>query len=169
MTKRSGFKFAVLGFVLLALTLASPATADDKKFSIGLGLGNASDDLLDESDSGWKVDFGYHFGEHWGVEVGHVDLGSYIFGILSQDVTALSVVGTLPVGESGFGFLGKVGYAAWSVSVPGFADATGNDPLWGVGAYYNLNTVGFRVEYETFLDIDGGDVDFTSASVSIRF
>jgi outer membrane immunogenic protein len=186
-----------LTFSLLVLLLPlGIARAADSGVFIGGSVGQATLDLpaiagldLDDGNTAWKLILGYvfEFGPiNLGVEGGYVDLGGPSLGDsrASADIESS--------GFGGFGVAGieigpidlfaKVGAISWDVEarISGSAidDAilvngshSGTDVAVGVGAGFNLNTVGIRAEYERYeIDIPGSDsIDMWSLGVVYRF
>ena len=137
---------------------------------VGFSLGSADDDVLDESDTGYKIFGGYTFNSNFGLEIAYVDLGSYLDGYLDQYGVAFDVVGYLPVGNN-FNILGKLGMFAWSVDVDAiYASETGTDLTYGLGVQYDFNNrLSIRGEWEAFDDVLGGDVSLLSAGILYTF
>lgn len=130
--------------VVLGLGLSTSAFAADPGFYIGGGVGQArysgdlvgqmdeafapstryflsSADMVDGSDSAWKLFAGYRFGNGFGLELSHVDLGT----ALSQyHVNALSILQPAPEylvdGRYDAKAWGLSGFYEWEFS-PAFA------------------------------------------------
>lgn len=172
-----------LPIFLLAYSLliaASPASAADRGFYAGAGLGQMNtevDDVLgldydfDEDDVGFKVFGGYQFFPWLGVEGAYLDGGSPSIKEsrgdetlkLGIDVWSLvaSAVFALPVGER-FELFVKPGIAYWDASTslgfssPTFSDSfrendSGSAFFLGAGAGFEVTeNFGLRLEYEWF-------------------
>jgi OOP family OmpA-OmpF porin len=169
--------------ILLASSLliaASPASAADRGFYAGAGLGQMNtevDDVLgldydfDEDDAGFKVFGGYRFFPWLSVEGAYLDGGSpsikesrggetVKLGIDVQSLVA-SAVFALPVGER-FELFVKPGIAYWDAetslgfSSPTFSDSFREDDdgsafFLGAGAGFDVtDNFGLRLEYEWF-------------------
>jgi len=134
----------------------------------GMGAGATHDDILDEDDSGFKFYGGVNLNHHIGLELGYVDLGSYANGALTQDGISYELIGYLPLSPN-VDLYGRAGFFSWEVATS-FASHTGTDTTFGVGLQAQIQQhVSLRGEYQTFLDVDGGDVDLYSASINIHF
>ena len=157
-------------FVMVALLAVSAVPAgEDGRWYIGFGAGSTDDKILSESDTGIKLFGGYEFNQYVAVEGAFVDLGDFVFGFFDQSGTALEVVGYWPVGEE-FKLFAKAGIFAWDLEVVGFTADDGTDPTFGVGGQWAFaEHWAARAEYERFMDIGDGDVDFLSVSVLYRF
>lgn len=164
--KRSITKLTLL-FGLMFLG-GQPAQAASPGGYVGFSLGSADDDVLSESDTGYKLFGGYTANQYLGVEIAFVDLGEYENGLLEQYGVAFDVVGYLPV-TNNFNVLGKLGMFAWTVDVGPFSN-DGTDLTYGLGVQYDFtNRLSFRGEWEEFADISGGDVSLLSAGVIYTF
>lgn len=183
------------------LAAASPAPAQSG-FYIGASAGNNSfeNDIttglitsgtVDTRSSGFKLFGGYQFGEHFGVELSYVDLGSagYSGSYYGVPVTGgtvevwglnMSVVGTLPL-NSTFALFGKVGLFAWEAKAKdttggvAFSDVVnGGDFSLGAGLSVRFTkNLSARVEWERFgltgYDFDLGNADMLSVGVVYKF
>ncbi len=168
--------------IALALVASTAAVAGPAKRGVyiggSIGQSNVESDVqnpslpdvgsFDESDFAWKLYGGYNwvlaktFG--FGIEGGYVNFGSpsdTVLAVLPVKIepTALDLFATLGFDIGPVGIFGKVGYAWWDVDVSvdnaTFSD-DGSDPVYGVGARFNLWSLEIRGEYE-FFDVD--DVD----------
>ncbi len=156
-----------LSLVLGGLWL-QPAIAAEQGFYAGGSLGESDDEILNETDSGYKLFAGYEFNRNAAVEVAFVDLGEFVGGVLDQYGLAFQFVGKLPVSNQ-MNLFGKVGLFNWTVDVFGLTD-DGTDPTYGAGVEFRFTEqLAGRVEWETFQDIAGGDVDLISVGLSVRF
>lgn len=135
---------------------------------LGFSIGSADDDVLDESDTGYKILGGFNANNNIGFEIAFVDLGSYVNDLLDQYGVAFEVVGYLPVANN-FDLFGKLGIFSWTVEV-GAADDDGTDLTYGFGGAFRASPqISVRAEWERFTDISGGDVDLLSAGVTYHF
>lgn len=158
---------ASLGLALLAAATL-PAQAVEPGGYIGMGFGESDDEILNETDSGWKIFGGHNFDRNLGFELAFVDFGEFSGGALEQDGLAFQLVGYLPVTPS-FDLFGKVGIFDWEVRAFGLVD-TGVDPTYGVGGEVRIGPrAALRAEWEAFSDVSGGDVDLLSIGLSLRF
>lgn len=162
-------------FAGLLMLVTNGASAAQPGGYLGFSLGSADDEILDESDTGYKLLGGFTANENLGIEIAFVDLGSYpafdpIFGpvVLDQYGVAFNGVGYLPVGNY-LDLFGKLGLFAWTVDV-GFATDDGMDLTYGFGASLRMDSrLSIRAEWERFTDISGGDVDLLSAGIAYHF
>lgn len=162
-------------FAGLLMLVAHGASAAQPGGYLGFSLGSADDEILNESDTGYKLLGGYVASANLGGEIAFVDLGSYpafdpFFGpvILDQYGIAFNGIGYLPVGNN-FDLFGKLGLFAWTVDV-GFATDDGLDLTYGFGASLRMDyRLSIRAEWERFTDISGGDVDLVSAGIAYHF
>jgi hypothetical protein len=184
---------ALLGSVLVLVVPFTNANAVQDGFFVGASIGSAqveanvdSGDLptppptFDEDDFGWKLYGGYNwvlaktFG--FGIEGGYVNFGSPSATVLDTrfklEPTALDIFATLGFDIGPVGVFGKVGYAWWDVDVS-VDDLTvsddGNDPVYGIGARFNLWSLEIRGEYEIFDVSDVEDVTLWSVGLVWRF
>jgi len=176
----------------LALGLVSmPAlAAEDQGFYAGAGAGqfsiDFSGDLLgtsisfDDSDTAFRVFGGWQFNEFFAVEGGYVDGGtaSETLNVGGTDVDFdidmtgfdLMLRGTLPMGESFYGFA-EAGMVFWDAdfsATSGGSTASdsdsGDDFAYGAGFGFDFSdNAGVRVEYVLY-DISDVDVDSIMAS-----
>jgi len=157
---------------------------------------------IDDTDTSFDLFLGYAITPNISAELGYVDLGKYtldasgtVFGTstpvaLNGDIKAkgwtMSAVGTLPLQPS-FSLLGRFGFFIWNVdisvnassgSLSGSASdsASGTDPLFGIGAQWNVNkNLGLRGEWTHYVDVGDenttgqSDVDNLSISVLYNF
>ena len=160
---------ATFGLILcLALFGGQIAHAAPPVGYIGFSLGSADDDVLSESDTGYKFFGGYTVNNNLGFEIAYVDLGQYVDGFLDQYGVAFEAVGYLPL-SSNLDLMGKVGMFAWTVDDSYYIDY-GTDLTYGLGVQYDLNNrVYVRGEWEQFTDVSGGDVSLLSAGLVYTF
>lgn len=162
----------VLGVVTLA---ATPIAAHAQNLYAGLSVGQFEDEVLDDSDTAYKVFGGYQFMENFAVELTYADFGTVKEGGVEFDQTTFAVagVGILPIGPQASVF-GKIGINSWDVDAQACAGGTcvsgsdsGTDPMYGVGFSYDfMMSTSVRVEYEWFEDDIG---QLLSAGVSFKF
>jgi OOP family OmpA-OmpF porin len=126
----------------------------------------------DEKDTTWKVNLGYQFTRHLGVEVGYVQLGEFaargtVAGAPSSarvDVDAITFagVGSLPIGNSQFSILGRLGgyyYNADGRGTLGGVRFTGDDDgtnlFWGFGVRYDFHSnLGVTLDWDHYRNDD---------------
>jgi len=158
----------IIGLILMLGMIAPPAFAVGTGGYFGVSVGTASDDILDEDDSGLKIYGGFNASEQMGYEFAFVDLGEYVGGAISQYGLAMDLVGYYPVNES-VDIFGKVGLFLWTIEIGFFSDS-GTDLTYGFGLNFGLtDQVSVRAELENFSDISGGDVSLVSAGLTFSF
>lgn len=137
---------------------------------LGVGAGGAHDEILNETESAYKVFGGLNLTPNLGLEVAYVDLGSYLNETLDQDGVSIEAVGYLPI-ASNVDLFGKFGIYDWEVRDRFLsATATGTDTSYGMGLNVALSYhSSFRAEWQNFMDVAGGDVSLLSASLSLHF
>jgi hypothetical protein len=158
-----------------ALTaLASTAFAATPAFYVGADVGTTKLNDLSDRKTSFGGYVGYQFTETLAVEGGFRRLADfdYYYGTtkvgVTADQTALSVIGTLPVG-GGFGLFGRLGYnhltATGKVGSVSASDST-NGGLYGLGMNYVFTpAVSARVE----LQKPSSDTTNLSFGVSLKF
>lgn len=151
-----------------ALVLPAMANATQPGVYLGAGIGTAEDEILQETSGAAKLFGGLNITRFIGVEVAFINLGDYVNGAIEQDGLEYSLVGYLPLNYH-VDLFGKIGMFNWEVrSGPYYVQGT--DPAFGAGINVMLNpNVDLRGEWQLFTDVDGGDVDLYSASVSLHF
>ena len=175
---------------------------DMREFEAGLIdlLDEAGFEVLDasteESESAftWGIIAGYQIGSYFAAEAGYLDLGGAEYkargtvtdGLGVADVEyaatmdstgfAVSALGMLPIGGSGWDVYGRVGVYFGSNDVKetltiddsvdtGEDDTSSTSFLWGAGVSYTRGQWTSRIEYQQFQgvgedgDFDGIDVD----------
>lgn len=162
--------------IAIAATLAMLASSSFAAGPIYAGVDFGSTKIDDVSDrhSSYGAFVGYNFHENFAAEFGYRRLAEYdeSFGNTKVGVTAdqmaLSVVGTLPLGN-GFNVFGRLGYNRLEAkgSVGSFsASETTSGGLYGVGVGYGFTpTVSGRIEIQK----PSSDSSNISAGVVIRF
>jgi OmpA-OmpF porin, OOP family len=165
----------------LLLPIAGPALADaDAGLYLGGGFGDFSTNINNLGDVGQLIDFdvdedateifaGWRFSPVLAVQLDYTDFGKSTNAVNLLDVTTQtkgwtpSVVGTLPLGPVElFGRAGMIFYDV-TVDTPNdtLVDASGNDPMYGVGVGGTvLDRLSLRAEYDR-VDID--ELDDTDA------
>jgi len=154
---------------------------------------------IDDSDTSYNIFAGYKFIPNVSGELGYIDLGKYninasgtvgatpssLSGEFKAKGWTLSVVGTYPV-QPNFLLLGRLGLFNWdfdlSASGTGFftgggsLSSSGTDPLYGVGAQWDVNQqVSVRGEWTRYSNVGDqnttgqSDVDNLSLSVVYNF
>jgi len=135
---------------------------------VGAGFGQSDDVILDETESSYKIFAGVNLSEFIGLELSYVDLGRFANDQLSQDGIAYEVIGYLPL-DHNVDLFGRAGFYNWVVADE-LSSNEGTEATFGVGLRVQLNpALSVRAEYQSFLDVDGGDVDLYSASLSLHF
>lgn len=159
----------VLFLAVLMFSMAGTASAAGQGY-FGLSMGSADDEILNESSTGFKLYGGYYFTDTLAMEYGIVGLGDYgPGGIISQGGFYVGVVPSIPLNNS-TSFFGKLGLFAWSIDVLDIQVDSGTDLAWGLGVETAVSdTVSLRAEYETFMDVSGGDVSLLSAGFTVLF
>lgn len=152
---------------------------------------------LDQKDTGYKVQVGYQFNQHFAVEGGYTDLGEQIYKARYEDIASgkekttaegwnLDAVLTLPV-NSGVSLFAKVGAISAKlerkVSLTVFDDSgsasekeTKVAAKAGVGIAYNFYQAwSARAEFERYIKLGDDektgevDVDLYSVGLSYQF
>lgn len=176
--------------------IAMPAlAADDQGFYAGAGAGefsiDFSGDLLgtpvsfSDSDTAFRVFGGWQFNEFVALEAGYVDGGtaSETLSIggssvnVDIDMTGFDLMlrGTLPMGESFYGFA-QAGMIFWDADLSATSGGStardsdsGDDFAYGAGFGFNFSdNAGVRAEYVVY-DISDVDVDSIMASFLWKF
>jgi hypothetical protein len=158
--------------VLLAGAMCLPLSAHATQPGpyLGIGVGSADDVILNENAAAAKFFAGINVNRFLGLEVSYVNLGDYVNGAITQDGVAYELVGYLPVSPY-VDIFGKVGMFNWTVSSNysyASAQGTNNDYGFGISAAVSPR-VWLRGEYQKFMDVDGGDVNLASVSISYHF
>ena len=177
---------SVLAIAMLPLS----ANAVDEGIYLGAALGrsyaeaNSTPDLPDVSgdldDVGWRLYGGYRFDNFLGLELGYSDYGNpdVSSGDLSLQTESSAVtgfvLGHLPIGP--IQLYGKAGFAFWdtdAVASDGIdvirQNFDGTDFAIGVGASFNVGSLGFRLDWER-IDVDApDDLSMISAGLQITF
>lgn len=142
----------------------------------------AVDSTLDDADTGFGIGGGYQLNDHFAVEFGYVDLGSFSYrgtgtvtdGVeqapieanlgSSADGPVVSVLGILPIGErfsvygrAGLSFMNAKGTAR--ITVDGVSDSASqssqkSDLMFGAGAEYALTRhFAVRLAWDRYMDV----------------
>ena len=157
---------------------------------------------IDDSDTAFGLGGGYQLNENFALEFAYVDLGSanYRFAATvedgqgnqadadvelesSADGPVFSALGIWPIGER-FSLFGRVGFSLLNAkgtarvtidgeTAGGSQDSQKADPLFGIGAEYNLGKhFGLRLTWDRYLDVGTenttGDIDSDVYSLGIR-
>jgi len=188
-------KKSMAGRIALAVVLGTVSTAamadwDGGHARLGLGGGRAQvemDDFdLKGSGTAWEIIGGWEINRYLAIEASYIDAGNIndtlsIDGIgdvkLKADTNALtaSVVGSLPLSDR-FSVFGRAGLMHWkskqSVHALGesesLGDFDGDDPIFGVGAAFEIETALVRLEYR-IADLDDSDLSLLSLGIVWRF
>jgi len=149
--------------------------------SVGLDLLDV-ESTLDDSDTGFGLSGGYQLNDHFAVEFGYVDLGSFTYrgtgtvtdGVeqapiearlgSSADGPVVSVLGILPIGErfsvygrAGLSFMNAKGTAR--LTVDGISDSASqssqnSDLMFGAGAEYAISRhFAIRLAWDRYVDV----------------
>lgn len=183
--------------LLSATTLACSAgmafAGTDSGLYIGGSVGQANVDYsdrdpdwgnveieIDDDDTAYKGFVGYNFGLlpllDLAVEGSYIDFGSQNGEVnnikgAKIDITGWTAAGLVGVDLGPFGLFGKVGVIAWDDDVDGLSfdeSDSGTDPMYGVGAKFQLGSFAIRAEYEMF-DLENGDIDYFSVGAAYTF
>ena len=152
--------------VLATCTAAAlPALAADSGGYVGLGAGKADWKASsingvtgDSSGTAGKVFGGYQFNKNLAVELGYSDLakfGGSGTGSARAHATTVDAVGLLPLGDTAFSALARVGVAntrTRTTSLLGVESSdSGTDAHAGLGLQYNLSkNAAIRGEWERY-------------------
>lgn len=151
---------------------------------------------VDDTDTAYKLQFGYQFTPYFAVEAGYADLGKMTYSAAftsgsanaSAKATGITVaaLGILPIGND-FSLFAKLGTIDAKVETDVSATGPGGSasanrsstrwrPNYGLGAAYSVNkSIGIRAEYERFDNLGdsnttgSGDVDLFSVGVAFKF
>lgn len=149
--------------------------------SVGFEVVDAASSL-DDSDSGFGLSGGYQLNDHFAVEFGYVDLGSFSYrstgtvtdGVESAPMEArfegssdgpvVSVLGILPIGErfsvygrAGLSFMNAKGTAR--LTIDGASDSASqssqnSDLMFGAGAEFALSRhFAIRLAWDRYMDV----------------
>ncbi len=176
-------KITVFILCLALMSIAGVANAGKETGPyLGGSIGMASTDVssgvydFNDDDFAFKIFGGYNFGIipllDLAVEGSYVDFGSASSGgIINQsvDTTGWDVYGLAALNLGPFGIFGKVGQIWWnSDSSISPLDSNGNDMAYGIGARFQIGSIGIRAEYEYF-DLSDSELGLLSAGVSYTF
>lgn len=165
---------------------------------IGLGVTNLSSSV-DESDTGYKLAFGYRYNQNLALEVGYANLGKAKYSAtgtfagaptaanaeIKADGWTIAAIGILPINNA-FSIFGKIGTidatvkgSATATVGTGFGSSSSKSTKWkgnyGIGADYNFTpAIGVRAEYEVFSklgddNVGKSDVDMLSIGLVVKF
>ncbi|MEC9483001.1 MAG: outer membrane beta-barrel protein [Halomonas sp.] len=138
---------------------------------------------LDDRQNVFKGFVGYAFSPYFAAEVFYAYLGRIRFednGEASSDFESnaygMSAVGQVPIAPWLTAFA-KAGVAKWDTGVEGNLEGisfdregqTGTDPVYGIGAQFNLDPFLLRTEYEYYDFGEDYRVDTFTASAGFRF
>lgn len=170
------------GAVLLLLFFVAVSTAAQaqQNFYGGVSIGSFDGEVVNGSDTGWKIFGGYQLNQNLALEVSYVDLGTVKETFLGstfraeQSGIAGVIVGSAPINKQ-FSFFGKIGLFLWDADIKftnvllfsGSESDSGTDITYGVGLKYDFNKrVGVRAEWDHYEDDIG---DLLSVGVSFNF
>jgi hypothetical protein len=189
-------KKCVLGLLIVLLVAAVPASADNKGFFVGGGLGKSNLEVSDffpelvnlrgsENGFGFKLFGGYRFFEFLAVEAGYTDLGTQETWETSHlmfrhrvkvGVTGwnASAIGFLPLGS--VDLFAKVGVMSWDANIAiGLVGSdekeslSGTDMTFGLGIGFNFKHLFVRGEGEWYQIGDVDNVLMVSISLGYSF
>ncbi len=173
---------------LFAMSLVSPvAMAVDNGLFFGASIGSAiiqnsrpdstavQNVELDSTNAGFKFFAGVRF-DSLTLEGGYIDFGKPDVSSATEgaryELSGWDVLATLNLSIGPVDVFGKGGLFLWeSATQNGIQniDASGADPVYGVGLGLRLGSLGFRGEYEFFDVGDVDDVYMLSLGVSYTF
>lgn len=185
-------RIAVLTAALFAATGAAAQTFDRTGLFIygagGVSNGNNDSSNLDRANAAvggvtnsstdahrntLRAGVGYRFNQFWGIEGGYVDIGrmeltaSGPAGSYTSKTKLrggqFALVGYLPLGDSNFDIIGKIGALYTRTE---FTDSAGTDAkennwrnYWGLGLQYQFNRNVFgRLEFERYQDVGAANL-----------
>ncbi|WP_439133998.1 outer membrane beta-barrel protein [Pseudomaricurvus sp.] len=185
--------FTLLSAAALACSAGTAFAGKDSGFYIGGSVGQAdveySDDVpelgnvefeIDDDDTAYKGFVGYNFGLvpflDLAVEGSYIDFGSQNGEInnikgANVDITGWSAAGLVGFNLGPVGVFGKAGLIAWDDDIDALSfdeSDSGTDPMYGVGAKFQLGSFAIRAEYELF-DLENGDIDYFSVGAAYTF
>jgi opacity protein-like surface antigen len=175
-------KFSVIGCMFLLMANFAQA-GDDSGIYIGASVGSANVDAsddefdFDDDDLGYKIFVGYNFGIipliDLGIEGSYVDFGSQDGKTSGNEIetTAWDAFGVFGLTFGPFGIFAKAGVAEWNIDVDtnnGSFSESGNDPVYGIGAKFQIASFAIRAEYEIF-EFDNVDMDYYSVGAAYTF
>lgn len=175
--KKTALFAAILSVALSGVASAAQAAENDRGFYAGVGAGSSFVDErnYDDEDLAYSVFGGYQFNRYFSLEAGYADFGELAPRGEGRDLEAtsayLAAVGNVPITER-FSAYAKAGVQYWDLdaALPGLTgtrDASGTDPVYGVGVQYRFSDrFALRGEYTRF-EID--DLDLDLAQVQARF
>lgn len=185
----------IIPSILVASFIALPGLAtagSDSGFYIGGSIGSAQLDYKDEdpdfgnidfddSDTAYKIFAGYNIGIvpliDLAVEGAYVNFGTQDgeinqLGGSSIEVDGWTGAGLVGVNLGPVGLFGKVGFISWDGDIKssslGSASDSGTDPLYGIGAKFQLFSFQIRAEYELY-DLNNVDIDYFSVGAAYTF
>lgn len=182
---------------LLPMTalVAAPVHAGQSGVYVGGSIGNADvgydgehsdfndidiDIDFDDDDLGYKIFAGFNLNVielvDLGIEAAYVDFGEQEGSIADITGNKLEVDAWTVAALAGFdigpiGVFAKAGFASWDGDITAGDDdlsEDGTDPLYGVGAKFQVGPFAVRGEYEVY-DLDDIEIDYVSAGVSYTF
>ncbi|GAB3091320.1 porin family protein [Aestuariicella hydrocarbonica] len=183
---------SLLSASVLMFTAGMAWAGADSGFYIGGSVGNAEVDYSDrvpnfgkvefnEDDTAYKAFGGFNFGIipliDLAIEGSYVDFGSQKGDINNAlradvDITGWTATGLVGLKFGPFGLFAKGGVINWDTDVDldfGGSDSdSGTDPVYGIGARFQIGSFAIRAEYEYF-DMDKFETDFYSVGASYTF
>lgn len=123
---------------------------------------------IDDNDIGYKLFGGMKF-TIAAVEVGYVDFGKIEGALGSVELSGFDAFGVLSMGLGPVEVFGKAGGFVWQSDyrdLRSSVDDDGFDPAFGLGAAFNLGSLGVRAEYEYFDVSDFDNVSMLSVGAT---
>ncbi len=110
---------------------------------LGVGLGNANYDEVNDSSAAFSLFGGIHINEVLAIDLGWTDLGEATQGTSKAEVSVLQVglLGKMPV-NTDLALFAKVGLARWTYDSSTPTDSGSDDDIdayFGVGVDYHIN------------------------------
>ena len=171
-------KILLASMLLAFVGSANAAEPKASGFYIGAGYGLSGFDddglaeglALDDKDKMAQVWAGYQFNKFLGVEARYAGFGTFSVPDAELESKAISghVVGTIPLGGSGFALFGNVGYGNVDFDV---SDAEGSESetesayAIGVGVRWNITEMfSISLQHDRYaFEVDGFDDAFSLA------
>jgi OmpA-OmpF porin, OOP family len=171
-------KNLVVGLLGALAMLTVPAAAMAQKGSaspwyIGLHFGQSDIDVVNDSDTAFRILGGYQINKTFAAELAYTDFGSVSVGGTSIKGNAIELVGvaSFPVADR-FSVYGKFGFSRGEFKGGGASDDS-IEPTYGIGARWDfMPNLGARIEWQQYPDVggsDGSDVDVLSVGIVYKF
>ncbi|TNF34291.1 MAG: porin family protein [Gammaproteobacteria bacterium] len=162
----------LVAFLTSILVFPQLVNASETRGYFGFSFGSSDDEVLNETESGFKLVLGASLSDNLAVEGAFVDLGTinYGFAEISQYGIAGNLIGKIPVGDA-VSLFAKAGLFSWTFEVDyGYiAEDTGVDITYGAGLEVKLtDKASLLGEYESF-EVSDGDVSLVSLGFRLYF